>query len=253
MATGFFLNVRKAPTDDLAVRQALNYAVDRKTIVDKLFFGVQRAAVGPLSQGVFSRLDELDKLYAFDPAKAMALLEGAGWKTSGSDPIRQKSGQRLEIVLATFREPWSSIAEALLGQFRVIGADLKIQKMAQGPYLDFVRSFKHNMAASRGTSLDPEGILRPCFSTGGIPTTNFSNLSDPKIDAILDKASPTEVGSAARKQLYEDAQRLIMDLIPFVSVISQIRVTAMSVKVHGLAPDPDGLTLLPIADTWVEA
>ena len=44
-----------------------------------------------------------------------------------------------------------------------------------------------------------------------------------------------------------------MDILPFVGVMSQVRVEAMSVKVHDFKPGPDGLTGLPLNDTWVEA
>lgn len=58
---GFLINVQKAPTNDKAVREAINWAVDRQAIVQKLYFGVHHVSVGPLSEGVFARLDELEK------------------------------------------------------------------------------------------------------------------------------------------------------------------------------------------------
>src|SRR5262249_7021034 len=99
---GFIMNVRRPPTDDKAVREAINWSVDRKSIVERLFFGVDRVSVGPLSEGVWGRSDELEKRFGFDPKKAQQILEDAGWK-AGSDRIRAKGGQRLALVLATFR------------------------------------------------------------------------------------------------------------------------------------------------------
>jgi len=118
---GFYINVKKAPTDDLAVRQAINWAVDRKTIVDKLYFGVHKPTVGILTEGVWGRLDRLESSYGFDPSKARLVLDGAGWTVGASGPIRQKGGQPLTIVLATFRSPWTDIAEAMQAQLRDVG------------------------------------------------------------------------------------------------------------------------------------
>jgi peptide/nickel transport system substrate-binding protein len=250
---GFSMNVTKAPTDDRAVREAVNWAVDRKSIVEKLFFGVHKVSVGPLSEGVWARIEELERTFSFDPTKAKSILETAGWKTGASGPIREKAGQKLEILLATFRSPWTEIAEAMQSQLRDVGIDLKVQKMERGPYLDYVRGYKHNMAASSSTSVDPDGILRVCYhSANRVSGSNFSNLSDPALDALLVRGQGQELGTADRKKTYEDAQRKIMEILPFVGVMSQVRVEAMSTKVHGFRPGPDGLTGAPLNDVWVD-
>jgi peptide/nickel transport system substrate-binding protein len=250
---GFFMNVTRAPTDEKPVREAVNWAIDRKSIVEKLFFGVHKVSVGPLSEGVWARLAEIETSLGFDPAKAKTLLENAGWKVGASGPIREKSGQKLEILLATFRSPWSEIAEAMQSQLRDVGIDLKVQKMERGPYLDYVRAYKHNMAASASTSVDPDGVLRIVYHSSGRGSgSNFANVSDPALDALLIKGQGQELGTPDRKKTYEDAQRKVMEILPYVGVMSQVRVEAMSTKVHGFKPGPDGLTGAPLNDVWVD-
>jgi peptide/nickel transport system substrate-binding protein len=250
---GFFMNVTRAPTDEKPVREAVNWAIDRKSIVEKLFFGVHKVSVGPLSEGVWARLQEIETSFSLDPAKAKTLLENAGWKVGASGPIREKGGQKLEILLATFRSPWSEIAEAMQSQLRDVGIDLKVQKMERGPYLDYVRAYKHNMAATASTSVDPDGVLRIVYhSTGRGSGSNFANVNDPALDALLIKGQGQELGTADRKKTYEDAQRRVMEILPYVGVMSQVRVEAMSTKVHGFKPGPDGLTGAPLNDVWVD-
>jgi len=250
---GFSMNVTKAPTDDLAVRQAVNWAVDRQSIVEKVFFGVHHVSVGPLSEGVWARDETIEKAFTFDPAKARTILDAAGWKLPASGPIREKSGAKLEILLATFRSPWTEIAQAMQAQLRDVGIDLKVQVMDRAPYLDYVRAYKHNMAATSTTAIDPDGILRVCYdSANRVSGSNFSNTSDPALDALLRKGQGQELGTAERKQTYVDAQKKIMEILPYVGVMSQVRVEAMSAKVHDFKPGPDGLTGLPLNDTWVE-
>ena len=250
---GFSMNVTRAPTDDHAVREAVNWAVDRKSIVDKIFFGVHHVSVGPLSEGVWARDDSIEKSFSFDPAKAKQILETAGWK-AGTGPIRQKSGQNLEIALATFRSPWTEIAQAMQSQLRDVGIDLKVQVMERGPYLDYVRGYKHNMAATSSTSIDPDGVLRVCYhSANRVSGSNFANVNDPQLDALLVKGQGQDLNTAERKQTYVDAQKRVMEILPFVGVMSQIRVEAMAAKVHDFRPGPDGLTGTAMNDVWVES
>jgi peptide/nickel transport system substrate-binding protein len=250
---GFSMNVTKAPTDDRAVREAVNWAVDRKAIVDRVFFGVHHVSVGPLSEGVWARDESIEKAFTYDPAKARKTLDDAGWK-AGSGPIREKAGRKLEILLVTFRSPWTEIAQAMQSQLRDVGIDLKVQVMERGPYLDLVRKYGHNMAATSSTAIDPDGILRVVYHSANRGSgSNFSNLSDPALDALLVKGQSQELNTPERRQTYVDAQKRIMEILPFVGVMSQIRVEAMSVKVHDFRPGPDGLTGAPLNDVWVEA
>jgi peptide/nickel transport system substrate-binding protein len=250
---GFSMNVTKAPTDDHAVREAVNWAVDRRSIVDKIFFGVHHMSIGPLSEGVWARDDTIEKIFTFDPAKAKSILDAAGWKL-GTGPIRQKGGQDLQILLATFRSPWTEIAQTMQAQLRDVGIDLKVQVMDRGPYLDYVRGYKHNMAATSSTSIDPDGVLRVCYhSANRVSGSNFSNVNDPALDALLVKGQSQDLNTPERKQTYIDAQKKVMDILPFVGVMSQVRVEAMSAKVHDFKPGPDGLTGTAMNDGWVDA
>ena len=97
-------------------------------------------------------------------------------------------------------------------------------------------------------------VLRVCYHSANRTTgSNFANVNDPALDALLVKGQGQELGTAERRQTYVDAQKKIMDILPFVGVMSQVRVEAMSANVHDFKPGPDGLTGLPLNDTWVES
>jgi peptide/nickel transport system substrate-binding protein len=251
IAIGLCINVQKPPTDDLAVRQALNWAVDRKSIVEKLYFGVHKVNVGLLTEGVWSRLDELETRYGYDRNKAQQILDNAGWKV-GAGGIREKGGQKLTLSLVTFRSPWSEIAEVLQSQYRDVGIDVQVQKMERNPYLDFVRSYKHNLCASAGAGIDPDQI-RDRYHSSQVKLGNFSNVADKTLDALLEKGVQQAFLSPERRQTYEAIQRYIMDLLPFVSVMQQMRVQGMSAKVRDLKMGPEGLNAVPLNDVWIEA
>jgi peptide/nickel transport system substrate-binding protein len=249
---GFYLNVGKPPTDDLAVRQAINWAVDRQSIVDKVFFGVHKVSIGPVSEGVWARSADAEKRFGYDPAKAQQLLEAAGW-TPGSDGIRTRGGQRLSALLATFRSPWTELAEAMQAQLRAVGIDLQVQKMERGPYLDFVRGYSHNLCATASTSVDPDGIVRVAYHSSNKARTNYANVADAALDALLDKGAQQPIGTPERKATYEEVQTRIMDLAPFVGVMSQVRLEAAAARVHDLHMGPDGLNATQMSDVWLDA
>jgi peptide/nickel transport system substrate-binding protein len=251
LGVGLTFNVQQPPTDDLAVRQAINWAVDRQGIVDKLYFGVHRVNVGPLGQGVWGRLDDLERAYTFDQAKAKKVLDDAGW-VAGTDGIRQKGGKRLALAAVVYLSPWIEMATAVQSQLRAVGIDMQLQKMERAPYLDFVRAYKHNICQSAGTNFDPDE-LRIRYQGSAIKSANFANLADTQLDGLLVKGSRQAVGSDERRKTYEDAQRRLMDLLPFVSIMTQVRIEAMSARIHDLRMGPTGLNGLPMNDTWMDA
>src|SRR5207244_4626867 len=136
-------------------------------------------------EGVGARSDELETRYTFDQAKAKQLLDDAGWK-AGAGGIREKNGQKLSLVLATFRDPWSTIADVVQSQYRDVGIDVQVNKLARGPYLDLVRSPQnlHNLCASAGGGFDPD-LLRERYGGAAVRNTHFSNLADPALEPLL--------------------------------------------------------------------
>jgi peptide/nickel transport system substrate-binding protein len=251
---GFLFNTKKAPASDLAVRQAMNWAVDRQAIVDRILFGVHHPLVGPLTEGVWGRLDELEKTipYAGDKKKAADILQAAGW-TVGAGGIREKGGQKLSMLLVEQPDyPKNDIAAAVQLQVREVGIDLQIQVMPPANFLDFVRAYKHDMCDTRGANFDPDE-LRQRFSSSGIGTLNYTNLTDPQLDALLVKGQLAPVGSDARRQAYADVQRRMMDLLPMLSMITPIRTYAMTSRLHDFTADVTGSTAFPLTDSWLDS
>ena len=90
------LNTAKAPTNELAVREALNYAVNKKSLIDNALYGTQQVADTLFAPSVpYANLGLKPRQY--DPQKAKALLEKAGWTLPAGKDIREKNGQPLRI------------------------------------------------------------------------------------------------------------------------------------------------------------
>ena len=249
---GFYYNLRKSPLDERPVREAMNHAVDRQGVLEKVFFGVGRVEMSAVAHGVAGRVDDFDNAYPFDLARARQLLDAAGWQT-GADGIRAKGGQRLSLVLATYRPAWGQLAEVLQSQLRVVGVDVQIQRMQQAPYLDFIRGYRHHLAETVGIGVADFGQLFARYRSDQIGTNNYLGLADPQLDSLLDRGSQLPIGSPERRQTYEQAQRQLMASVPGVFVMSQVKIEAMSARVRdfrGLGPEPQyGADMV---DVWLE-
>ena len=127
------LNVTKPPLDDVKVRQAMFYAIDKKSYIDTLYNGKNEAIdlPGPTTaQNSWGYTDNYTK-YTYDPAKASALLKEAGWDCSAT-PCTKKDASgatvKLSFVLnTTTRSDRIQLAQVLQQQWKKVGIDANLQ------------------------------------------------------------------------------------------------------------------------------
>ena len=98
---------------DVAVRQALLYALDRQSLIDNVLHGQGLVANSPILPGTWAYDPDVPK-YAYDLAKARQLLDEAGWKDSDGDGVREKDGAQagLRAGRATTRPLIEAISAA---------------------------------------------------------------------------------------------------------------------------------------------
>ena len=119
-----------APFDDLRVRQAVAHAVDADTIIERVLQGLAVRNYGLMPSGNFGYTDEIEEHgYHYDPDRSRELLEEAGW-VEGSDGIREKDGQKLEVVFWTWNATTQErIAQVIQAQLAEVGIDAKLETM----------------------------------------------------------------------------------------------------------------------------
>lgn len=125
---GIQLNTSRPLLKDLRVRQAIAYAVDRNTLVDKLTYGSAKLATEDLPDFMWAYNPNV-KVYPYDPAKAKQLLSDAGWKP-GPGGILTKNGEKLSLLLVSngitnaTRRQASVLVQAMLRQ---VGIDVEVK------------------------------------------------------------------------------------------------------------------------------
>lgn len=227
------INTQKAPTDDVKVRQAINYAIDKQGMINTLFKGTGEAAISYLAQALLPTPD-LKSRYAFDLDKAKQMLDDAGWTVDSGD-IRSKNGEQLKIILNTIdygggADPTSQLIQ---GQLRSAGIDVEIKSQARPPfYEDNYNGATH--ATTIFLRIGEYDALYSLFNSKYIGANfNWSRLNDPDVDKMLEDGRQ-ETDATKRKQVYVDLINKLMDIAPGVPLIDQYSVWGMRSNVSGL-------------------
>nr|WP_225229349.1 nickel ABC transporter substrate-binding protein [Paenibacillus gallinarum] len=155
------LNSNKPITGDVKVREAFQYAIDKKSIADEILNGSESVADTLLSSTVpYSDLNL--EVRSFDPDEANKLLDEAGWAL-GNDGYRYKDGKKLELSIYynSNNAQEKTISEFIQSDLRNVGADLKIMGEEKQAFLDRQKSgdFDLMYSLSWGTPYDPQSYL----------------------------------------------------------------------------------------------
>ena len=235
---------------DPRVRTALAQAIDRRQIVDAIYFGNAEPASGYIHPNALDFSPEAPQhLGKFDPEGAGKLLDQAGW-TMGSDGFRYKDGKRLELLLYGFaagRSP--KVTEAVQGFWRKIGVDLKLQmwdgtivfsKLAQQDYDIWSIAFPY---ASAGDA------LRLYFHSANVPTPNRMNWKDPETDRLLDAAMAAPSPEERAKALAE-VQKIVQEAALWVPIVHEGLTLVVSKKIKNVKAHAMYTSLIYKALDW---
>jgi peptide/nickel transport system substrate-binding protein len=206
---GMPINVTKPPTNDPRVRQAIMYAVNQDVLVKQVLFGVDTPAhtvLTPITPG-YSKSS--GSLYSYDPAKANALLDQAGW-TMGSGGVRTKNGEKLALDIILFADSGlDTPTEFVVSELNKVGftASTAVQPFAtaQASY----NSGVHNLGAFGYYGTDPY-LLNIWANSDAIKSGfNWSHYDNPSLDAMIAKANST-ADATARDSLYQQVCTTLM-------------------------------------------
>jgi peptide/nickel transport system substrate-binding protein len=192
-------------TGDRAVRQALDAAVDRRAMVDKILDGAGRPAYGPLPVGDPWFAQGIERTH--DLAEARRILDRAGWKT-GDDGIRVKDGQRASFTLL-----YPSGDKVRQDHALAYASDAKkagIEVTAESATWEVIEPRMGNTAvlAGFGSSGDPDFVLYTLLhsSLAGDGFNNMARYDDAVVDKALDTGRHSS-DAATRKAAYDRLQR----------------------------------------------
>ena len=212
-----FLNITVKPLDDVRVRQAIAYAIDRKAIVAFKGAGSSREAVSVIPSGYLGT-DEKAPLYPYDVAKAKALLTEAGYP----------NGVTIKTIHTTLTG-MQTLIEAVQAQLKKAGITLDIELVEHATFHANIRKDLSPLVHYQAARFPVADVYLTQFfdskSVVGTPTavTNFShcNVADDEIRAARVEADP-----AKQKDLWKTAQEKIVKAVCAVPVYEQLQLWA---------------------------
>jgi peptide/nickel transport system substrate-binding protein len=236
------MNITEAPFDDVRVRQALNYAVDKQLIIDEIFGGRAVALPGPLSPFNNSVNKSLEP-YPYDPDKALSLLAEAGYSDTDEDGLLDKNGQPFSFTMDTL-EIQRVLAQAVAGQFRNIGIDASVRVWDYGVVKPQLLNCERTAFLEDwgDSAFDPVGHFEAKWHTSvaGEPygRGNFSCYTNERVDELI-KLGETTVDIDERQAIYDEAQQIVYDEAPAVFLILPEEAEAASDRVQNWEPASD--------------
>ncbi|SCC22463.1 nickel ABC transporter substrate-binding protein [Kosakonia oryziphila] len=235
------LNSTRAPTSELAVREALNYAVDKKTLIDGALYGTQQIADTLFAPTVPYASIGL-KPRSYSPDRARALLENAGWTLPAGKTIREKAGQPLHIELAFIGTDAlsKSMAEIIQADLHQVGVEVALVGEEESSIYARQRDGRFGMIFNRswGAPYDPHAFMSSMRVPSHADYQAQRGLAD---KAIIDREISevlTTRDEHARQALYRDIlTRLHNDAVYLpISYVSTMVVAKPELGVIPFAP-----------------
>jgi peptide/nickel transport system substrate-binding protein len=227
-------NLRDPILQDVRVRQAIAYALDRRPHIHYLWRDAARPAASVLPPESWA-YDANVPQYLYDPEKARQLLDAAGY------PV--VNGVRFHLTMKTSTEESSrAMAAVFQQQLRDVGIALDIRSFEFATFFSDVTHGEFQMYSLRwvGGNEDPDIFGYAFHSSSIIPKgANRQYYSNPRVDSLID-AARIEADQNARKQDYAAIQQILAEDVPYIDLWYFDNVLVYSSRVKNLQLNPSG-------------
>ncbi|ORE98861.1 ABC transporter substrate-binding protein [Aurantimonas sp. 22II-16-19i] len=235
------LNTREGPFSDKRVRQAVNYAIDKKALTEDVLQGTATIADGPIPAAFEWANDGSVEPYPYDPEKAKELIRAAGaeGKTLTFYVPEGGSGMLDPVAMAT----------AIQADLKKVGLDARIQTYEWNTYLANVNpglEGKADMAEMAWMTNDPDTLPFLALRTDAMPDKggfNSGYYSNPEVDRLLDEAR-RKTDQKKRGELYGQVQQIVHDDAPWAFVANWKQNAVSTAGVQGFELEPSFLLIL---------
>ncbi|MFJ6211475.1 ABC transporter substrate-binding protein [Lysinibacillus sp. NPDC092081] len=235
------LTVTRPPFDNVKVRQAVNYAIDKQALVDAFYEGLAVPAKNPMPPVISGYNDDI-KGYEYDPEKAKALLAEAGY-----------DGKKIQLWAMPVPRPYmpdgKKIAEAIQKNLDDVGIKSEIVSFEWATYLEKAQKGEADafLLGWTGDNGDADNFLYTLLDGDNIGSNNYTFYDNKELHKLL-VAAQTEINEDKRNGFYKKAQEIISNDAPWVPLAHSTPILAANAKVTNYIAHPTGSDRLANVD-----
>ena len=228
-------NTQRPPFDNVKIRRALAMAINKKAIIDAVYYGsgtTAKSILPPLSWAYDHALEE----YRYDPDAARTLLREAGYPQGFEMTLWAPPVQRIYNPNAI------KMAELIQAQLADIGIQVQIVSYDWSIFVQKLHESTYDSVLMGWTAdnADPDNFFRPQLSCASLESgNNRANWCEPEFDLLIHSAI-TQQDHDARRLYYVQAQRLLHDEVPLVPITHAMRFQVKDREIHGMPLNPYG-------------
>jgi peptide/nickel transport system substrate-binding protein len=230
-------NLKRKPFDDVRVRKAINYAIDKQEIIDGVYLGLGINIASPYKPGTrWSNPDLIN--YAYDPEKAKGLLKEAGFVTN-NDGILVREGKPLSFEILTNQNKEREKSAVLIQRrLKAIGIQVTIRPLEWASFIsNFIKKGDFDVVIlGWGLGLDPDQFNIWHSSEQGGDKFNFIGYSNPTVDKLLVQGR-MELNPDKRQTIYHTFAKELLEDSPIVYLSAGYGLSAIHKRVKGIV-DP---------------
>ena len=231
------LNVLQKPFDNLKVRQALNYAINKEALAKVAFNGYAFPDEGVVPQGIAYALKQ--NPWPYDPKKARELLKEAGYPNGFESTLWSAYNHTTaQKVIQFLQQQLAQVGVKVSVRALEAGQRVQLVESAPDPKTAPVRMYYVGWSSSTG---EADWAIRPLLGTVSMPPKGFNvaNYSNKVVDDGLIEALNT-VDENKKKEIYAKVQQQIWDDAPWIFLVTEKNLYAKAKKVSDFYVIPDG-------------
>ncbi|MGE0242201.1 MAG: ABC transporter substrate-binding protein, partial [Parvibaculaceae bacterium] len=216
------INTTKKPFDDMRVRQAMNFAVDKQAIVDGIFRGDAVAATSSIP--IMAYHNEELKPYPVDLEKAKALLKDAGLESGFKTSMLVRGGD------VTSRQ----IGSAIQASLRQIGIEVELQTIEGSSQFSTTKSGNYELSLSYATSdtIDPDQLVGFTMINPERANAFHTQWKDDRVNELYALERSTNDGDE-RGKMFKEIEARVHEAAPFIFLFTPKSAYAMRANVEG--------------------
>ncbi len=228
---------------DKRVRQAIAHAINKKELIDGVLFGLGQEVTGPYKPGHWVYNPDVRR-YAFDPAKAKALLADTGWKDTDGDGVLERNGKKFAFTVLTNagNESRAKAAAIIQQHLAGVGIRMEIRALEWAAFVnEFVKKRKFD-ALILGWQTGPEPDQFDIWNSTktGPDELNHVGFADAEVDRLLEEGRRT-FDMEKRKKAYFRIQEILAEEQPYVFLYAPEALPAFHKRFRGIEPAPAGI------------